>query len=363
MSENQSGGIPSGRPAPPTGTAAPAATPGESRVALLLKCLPAELAEAVLTRLGPERAGRVRERMQAAPPADSPAAREALRGFVDRLRRFTASPDGAPKDEFVPSSLAKAILGAIDTAPVAPSQALPPAAPADVPGPAPEADAVRELRELGAVRIGAALRGERTPVVVATLSCLPTAEAGEVLKRLPPERRREATLRLARGAPGDEALRQAVARAVVRRGRLLGDDPAALEGDAEARKLAELLRSLERDDRKEVLAGLEQSDAATAEKVKGLLYVFEDLLRFEDRSVQALLAELEVKALALALSGADEAVAAKVTKNLSQRARDTLAEEMELLGKPRATQVREARNQVVAVIQRLDGEGKLVLME
>ncbi len=366
MADKQPGSAPEGRHAQP-------AVPGEDRAALLLKVLPGALADAVLGRMDADRSARLRERMQAAPAADSPEARQLLRTFVDHVRRVGSPGSEAPKDEFVPSALAKAILGAIDTAPVAPSQALPqgprPEAataspePAAAAGAAPEGDPVEQLRELGAARMAAALRGERTATVVVALSSLPTADVGEVLKRLPPERRREATLRLVKGAPGDADLRRAVARAVVAKGRALGDDLAALEEDAEVRKLAGLLRGLEREDRKEVLESLSRDDPATAEKVKNLLYVFEDLLRFEDRSVQALLAEVEIKTLALALNGADAALAAKVMNNLSQRARDTLTEEIDLLGKPRAPQVLEARGAVVAAVQRLDGEGKLVMLE
>lgn len=364
MSEKQPESVAVARPAAEAGGGV--TTSGEERAALLLKSLPGDLADVVLARLLPENAARLRERMQAAPAPGTPEAKRVLRGFVDQMRQM-ASPagGGANKDEFVASPFAKAVMNAIETAPVSPSQALEQQASAAAEDVFDEGqgDPVQELRRLGPAKTAAVLRGERTPAIVVALSCLPMADASEVLKRLLPERRREATLRLARGAPGDAELQRAVARAVVRRGQALGDDPTALETDAEARKLAELLRGLERDDRKEVLEKLTQDDPATAEKVKGLLYVFEDLLKIEDRSVQSLLAEVEMKTLGLALSGADESLMTKVMNNLSQRARDTLTEEMGLLGKPRATAMRDARAQIVAVIARLDAEGKLVMME
>jgi flagellar motor switch protein FliG len=364
MSDNQSPGKPEGR-TDPAGQVLTGGH-GEERAALLLKSLPGDLADAVLGRMVPENATRLRQRMQAVPAAGTPEALQALHSFFERVRgpAAPAVPAGDTiKDEFVASPQAKALLAAIDTAPVSPSREL--AANIaeeeleDVPG----SDPVQELRELGAARTAAVLRGERTPAIVVALSCLPMADASEILKRLVPERRREATLRLARNAPSDPQLLRAVARAVVRKGKTLSDDPAALEGDGAARKLAELLRGLERDDRKEVLDGLAATDPAMAEKVKSMLYVFEDLMRIEDRSVQVLLAEVEMKTLAQAMTGADDTMMTKVMNNLSQRARDTLTEEMGLLGKPRATQIRDARAQVVAVIQRLDSEGKLVMIE
>jgi flagellar motor switch protein FliG len=361
MSDKQPVGTPEERTTPSGGHKTPGPGPGEERAALLLKTLPVELADAVLGRMVPETAMRLRERMQAAPAAGSPAAMQVLQNFIERVRQ--ASSRFGAKDEFVPSSpMAKALADAIDTAPVSPSRSLA-ADDDDVAEDDPASDPIQDLRTLGAARVAAVLRNERTPAIVVALNCLSTADASEVLKRIVPERRREATLRLARGAPGSIELQRAVARAVVKRGKALGDDPSALEGDGTARKLAELLRGLEREDRKEVLESLTRDEPALAEKVKAMLYVFEDLLRIEDRSVQALLAELEMKTLAQAMCGAEEEIMTKVMKNLSQRARDTLTEEMGLLGKPRAAQIKDARNQVVAVIQRLDSEGKLAMIE
>jgi flagellar motor switch protein FliG len=374
MSDNQPAGTPEARATPPGGPGVSVTSPGEERAALLLKSLPGELADAVLGRMLPENATRLRAHMQAAPLAGSPEAQQVLQSFVARVRRAVSPGLGGgerPKDEFLPSPHAKALLSAVATAPVKPSRLLSPGSAGGLSEAEAEAiaeqepsdEAIQELQQLGAARTAAVLRSERTPVVVAALSCLSMTEASEVLKRLPPERRREATLKLARGGPGDPRLVQRVARAVVRLAQALGDDAGALEGDGQARKLAELLRGLERDDRKEVLEGLTRDDPATAEKVKALLYVFEDLLRIEDRSVQALLAEVEMKTLAQAMNGAEDDLMTKVTNNLSQRARDTLTEEMGLLGKPRAAQIKEARGQVVAVIQRLDSEGKLAMIE
>jgi flagellar motor switch protein FliG len=366
-SGDKSTGAPEKRPDSGAATGSP--RHGEERVALLLKTLPPELAEAVLGRMVSENAARLRERMESAPATSSPAAAEVLHGFVERVRRAAApaAVGSAPKDEFHPSDAAKAILSAVDTAPIGPSRELAGIQAGSVDDDLlvddPASDPVQELRNLGSVVTAAALKAERTPTIVAALRCLSTADASDVLKRLPPERRREATLRLARSRSDNPELRRAVARAVVRQGRVLGADPGALEGDAEAKKLAELLRGLEREDRKEVLETLGKEDPALAEKVKALLYVFEDLLRIEDRSVQVLLAEVEMKTLAVAMGGADEVLMKKITNNLSQRARDTLTEEMSLLGKPRASQVKEARTLVVSVIQRLDGEGKLVMIE
>jgi flagellar motor switch protein FliG len=229
--------------------------------------------------------------------------------------------------------------------------------------PAPDKDPLALLLELELPVLVAALRDERLPTVVLVLSSIPLAKATDVLKQLPPEVRRDATIRLGQAMNLNLELQRTVARAVVLKSRRLASNPENLDADARVKKLADLLRNLEREDRKQVLEALGQSDPETAAKVSGLLYVFEDILRIESRSLQALLAEIDMKTLAMALKDADEAIQAKVMDNLSMRARELLTEEMGLLSKVTPKQGRESQGQVVQVIQRLDQEDKLVMMD
>src|SRR5205823_6618978 len=129
------------------------------------------------------------------------------------------------------------------------------------------------------------------------------------------------------------------------------------------KRMAEMLRRLDKPDRLEVLAALEQSDAQTAAQVREFLYGFEDLLLIEDRSTQKLLGEIDSKSLASALKGAPDAIKDKVLNNLSKRARETLNEEMELLGTLPPTAIQQAQKAVVDVIQRLDQAGELTMLQ
>jgi flagellar motor switch protein FliG len=350
---------------------------GEERALLLLRSLPPEAAEAVLARMDSDRAQRLRSAMKdaaAAPPVPAPAMASVLHDFVVKTRAVKQSapqsavavlaPPGdtpAPADQFEPSAAAQALL---DTQTAQPPDADPAqTAQLMLERAREDRDPVAALAAMDPVLLAGALKEERVLTVVMALSSLPVAKIGDVLRRLTPEIRREAALRLGRAATVNPDLQRTVAQAVLKKSRELGADPAATDEDAQIRKLADLLRTLERTDRKEVLDTLTQRDPATAVKVKELLYVFEDILRIEDRSVQALLAEVEMKTLAIALKTAEDAIASKVMNNLSMRAKETLTEEMALLAKPPTAQVHQAQAEIVAVIQRLDGDGKLVMIE
>jgi flagellar motor switch protein FliG len=122
-----------------------------------------------------------------------------------------------------------------------------------------------------------------------------------------------------------------------------------------------MLRLLDKPERMDILATLEQRDPETAAQVKDCLYQFEDLLLIADRSMQKLLSEIDSKSLAVALKGAPEEILAKVLNNLSKRARETLTEELEYLGAVPPGEIQQAQKVIVALIQRLDQAGELVM--
>jgi len=91
------------------------------------------------------------------------------------------------------------------------------------------------------------------------------------------------------------------------------------------------------------------------------MFVFDDIVGLEDRGMQLVLRQVETQILATALKGVRQEVADKVLRNVSERARENLLEEMDLLGRVRVSQVEDARASVVSVIRALEAAGELVL--
>lgn|GEM_PF-932003 len=220
-------------------------------------------------------------------------------------------------------------------------------------------DAVRLLTEIPPTFLAAALNEEQPRIIAIVVHHLSQEQAAEVLRRLPTDLRRETSLRLAQLQLPPPAVLQSIVQAVLRKVALLAENPELALSNRQAERTAALLRQLERSDRKEVLAALEQSDPALAARVKELLYRVDDLVRLQDRSVQRVLSEVDSRTLALAIKGTSEAVRDKVRKNLSRRAKEALDEEMEFLGGVTQTQVKEAQKQLTDAMQRLDLAGEL----
>lgn len=125
--------------------------------------------------------------------------------------------------------------------------------------------------------------------------------------------------------------------------------------------LVEIINRADAATEKLILEGLTQSDPELADVIRSMMFVFADITLLEDRAIQLVLRGVETSTLATALKGAEDAVREKILKNMSERARTTLEEEIDLLGKVRMSLVEEARSQVVQVIRKLEESGEIMI--
>ena len=125
--------------------------------------------------------------------------------------------------------------------------------------------------------------------------------------------------------------------------------------------LVDIINRADRATERLIMEGLEGRDRELAEEVRSRMFMFEDVVQLDDRSVQLVLREVETNDLATALKGVSEAVREKITKNLSERAAENLLEEIDLLGPIRLKQVEEAQVKVVQAIRRLEEAGTITI--
>lgn len=125
--------------------------------------------------------------------------------------------------------------------------------------------------------------------------------------------------------------------------------------------LVEILNRSDRGTERLILEALEYEDVELADEVRQLMFVFEDINQLDDRSVQLVLRQVDAKDLAIALKGVRSDVRDKILKNMSERAAQNLAEEIDLLGPVRIKAVEEAQAGVVRVIRALEEAGQIVV--
>lgn len=142
----------------------------------------------------------------------------------------------------------------------------------------------------------------------------------------------------------------------------LGHAPSRpLESKSGAESLASLLNNTGKEMEQTIIERLREVDSELAEKVQALMFVFEDIATLDDRSIQAILKDVETTDLATAMKGVAANVTDVIFRNLSKRAGEALSEEIDLMGPIRRSEVEEARARVVAEIRRLEEAGEIIV--
>lgn len=125
--------------------------------------------------------------------------------------------------------------------------------------------------------------------------------------------------------------------------------------------LVEIINRSDRSTERLIVEGLEGKDSVLADEVKSRMFIFDDLVFLDDRSMQLVLRQIDTATLALSLKGVSEAVRAKVVENLSSGAATTLLEEVEILGAVRLRQVEEAQQVVIRKVRELEEAGQIIV--
>ena len=127
--------------------------------------------------------------------------------------------------------------------------------------------------------------------------------------------------------------------------------------------MAEIFNNLDRNTESRFLTALEERNRESAEKIRKLMFTFEDLIRLDATGAQALLRQAEKDKLALALKGASDAIKEMFFSNMSARAAKMLKEDMESLGPVRLKDVEDAQTNIVTLTKELSNSGQITLSE
>jgi len=203
------------------------------------------------------------------------------------------------------------------------------------------------------------LKDEHPQTIALLLSHLKPRQAALILAQFDPELRANITARIAlmEHTP-PEVIREVETKLKEKLAALLNQDYAAPGG---VEYLVSVLNQMNTDAAKSIRDALEVAYPQLAEEVTLKMFTFEDIPRLDDRSIQRVLREVDSKDLALALKGASEEVKARIFKNMSTRAGESLREELSVMGPVRLRQVKEAQQRIMQVIQRLVAAQEIII--
>jgi flagellar motor switch protein FliG len=201
-------------------------------------------------------------------------------------------------------------------------------------------------------------KAEHPQTIAMILAHLEPVVAGRVLSQLPEVTQTEVIMRLARlkkvSAPILKEISQILQTEVLDIGTS-GEDIGGLQ------KAAIILNHTERTVETEILKNIREEDTELANGIQSLMFVFDDLLKLEDRAIQEILREVDIKLLARALRGASEEVREKIYNNMSERAVQVLEDEMEAMGPTRLSTVEAAQMEIIKITLELRDQERIII--
>ncbi|MEJ7687771.1 MAG: flagellar motor switch protein FliG [Variovorax sp.] len=217
---------------------------------------------------------------------------------------------------------------------------------------------IERLNELEAGEVVELIRDEHPQILATLLIHLDRQKASEVLEKLPVRLRHDVIMRVATFggvqpaalAELTDVLTEMLSGVGLKRSRLGG-----------VRTAAEIVNLMSTAQEEEAIAHVKEHDEALAQKIIDEMFVFENLLELEDRFIQRLLKDVEADSLIIALKGSPPELRDKFLANMSQRAAETLREDIELRGPVRVSQVETEQKAILQVVRRLSDSGEIVI--
>ena len=216
------------------------------------------------------------------------------------------------------------------------------------------------IRKTDASQILNFIQNEHPQTIALILSYLKANQAGDVLSQLPTDKQADIARRIAlMGRTSPDVIKE-VERALEKRVSTLMTEDFTIIGGVDA--VVEILNSVDRTTEKNIMENLEMEDAELADEVKRKMFVFEDIISLDNRSIQTVLRQsIDNRDIAVALKGSTAEVQNVILSNVSKRLAIMIQEDMEYMGPVRRSDVEEAQQKIVNVIRRLQDTGEIIV--
>lgn len=217
------------------------------------------------------------------------------------------------------------------------------------------------LRHLNIQQLVNFLSGEHPQTIALLTSFLSPEKAAQVLSGLEPELAADVAQRIATMERASPEIVDEVESVLRRKLSSVLQPTRQTQNVGGIEVLVNLLKQSSRMTEKTIIEALEDNEPELAEQIKKRMFVFENIASLDDRSIQRILREVDVRDLAMALKATPEAVKEKILRNMSTRAAAMMQEDMEATGPVRLRQVEEAQARIVDIIRRLDDAEEIVI--
>jgi flagellar motor switch protein FliG len=216
------------------------------------------------------------------------------------------------------------------------------------------------LKNANAVEVATLLQEEMPQTIALVLSYLDAKVAADILTSMSKENQIEVTLRLA-------AMDRVSPQVVQQVEKSLKNKLSSVINEADFRAtggvafLVKMLNQVDRGAQKSIFEALEITNAKLVEEIRANMFTFDDVIKLDDRTMQRVLRDVNKTDLALALKGAPDRLREKIFSNVSERARENLKEEIDILGPQLAKNVYTSQRKIVDAVRSLEEAGEIVI--
>ncbi len=215
------------------------------------------------------------------------------------------------------------------------------------------------LKWMDSKQVANIIRNEHPQIQTIVLSYLEPEQSAEILSQFPEKVRLDLTMRIAN--------LEAVQPAALQELNEIMEKQFAGQAGAQAAKMgglkaaADIMNYLDTNIEGQLMDSIREHDEEMAQQIQDLMFVFENLLEVDDRAIQAILREVQQDVLMKALKGADDNLKEKILKNMSKRAAEMLADDLEAMGPVRVSEVETAQKEILSTARRLADAGEIML--
>lgn len=203
------------------------------------------------------------------------------------------------------------------------------------------------------------IQNENTQTIALVLSYLQADQASTILSSLPQDKQADVAKRIAlMDSTSPEVITQ-IERILEQKLSSTVTQDYTNAGGIDS--IVQILNGVDRGTERTILDALEIQDPELAEDIKKRMFVFEDIVSIDNRSIQRIIRDVENADLQLALKVSSEEVREAIFRNMSKRMAETFQEEMEFMGPVRLRDVEEAQTRIVAIIRRLEESGEIII--
>jgi flagellar motor switch protein FliG len=203
------------------------------------------------------------------------------------------------------------------------------------------------------------LKIEHAQTVAVILAHLESDQAGQVLAELPEAMRGDVAIRLATLEEVQPDVLEELSESLQE--MLLASQGMSTQSVGGAEVVADILTRMDKANEGGIMARISEKNQSLADTIRALMFVFDDLIKIDDRGLQELMKEISKEDLPVALRGANPEVKEKFFKNMSSRAAEMLKEDMEAKGPVKVSDVERAQQNILKVCRKLEEEGRIVI--